>query len=131
MLSHRNNLCQFLVLIRLANLNQIQNRITTLPQKFDHAVIVGVNVIVNSIIPIRSSDFLCFTMQSGSNTVTAVFLFDKDGFHPYNLAVNTANHISCVFAIHKSCKYRELGRKIFFHFLSPRFNVRLRYNAFI
>ena len=42
-----NRLRQLFVLVRLADLNQIQNRITALPQKFNHAVVVGVNIVVN------------------------------------------------------------------------------------
>ena len=131
MLTDYNRLRQLFVVVRLADLNQIQNCITTLPQKFDHTVIIRVNIVINSIITIGSGDFLRFAVQSSSNTMTAVFLFDKDGFHPHNLAINTVNRIACVFAIHKSGIYWELGRKIFFYFLTSSFNVWLRYNAFI
>ena len=65
------------------------------------------------------------------STGKTVFLFDKDGLHPHDLAINTADHITCVFTIYKSRKHRKLGRKIFFHFLTSGVNVRLGYNAFI
>ena len=50
------------VLIRLADFNEIQDRIATLSQKFYHAVIVGVNVVVDGILTVRSGDFLCFAV---------------------------------------------------------------------
>ena len=78
MFTDRNRLRQLFVFVRLADLNQIQNRIPPLPQKLNHAVIVGVNVIINGIIPKRSGDFFRFAVQSSSYTVTAVFLFDKE-----------------------------------------------------
>ena len=62
MFTDHNRLRQLFVLVRLADLNQIQNRITALPQKFNHAVVVGVNIVVNGIVTIRSGDFLRFAV---------------------------------------------------------------------
>ncbi len=124
MLPNRNRLRQLFAFIRLADLNQIQNRITTLSQKFDHLVIIGVNIVVDGIIPIRSSNFLRFAMQSSSNTLMTVFLFDKDRFHPYDLAINTADHITGIFAIYNGYEHRETGRKILFHFFTTCIRIR-------
>ena len=63
MLAYSDGLRQLFIFIWLADLNQIQNRIATLSQKFNHSMIVGVNIVVNGIIPIRSGNFLRFSVQ--------------------------------------------------------------------
>ena len=62
MFTDHNRLRQLFVLVRLADLNKIQNRITALLQNFIHAVVVGVNIVVNGIVTIRSGDFLRFAV---------------------------------------------------------------------
>ena len=62
MFTDHNRLRQRLDLVRLADLNQIQLRITALPQKFNHAVVGGEILVVNGIVTIRSGDFLRFAV---------------------------------------------------------------------
>ena len=88
-------------------------------------MVVGVNIVVNRIIAMGGGDFLRLAVQSSTNTVTAVFLFDKEGLHPHAPAVNAANRITCLFVIYKSRKHREPGGKILFHFLTSGFDIGL------
>jgi hypothetical protein len=62
MFSNSNGLGQLFSFVRLPDFDKIQYRKATLSQKFYHAAIVGVNVVVDGILTVRSSDFLCFAV---------------------------------------------------------------------
>ena len=68
-------------------------------------MIVGVNIVVNGIIPIRSGDFFCFAVQSSSYTVTAVFLAGN--------LITTAEEFS--YGIHRK-NYNMGNREILLNF---------------
>ena len=77
-----DDLGQFLALVWFADLDQIQDRVPPFPEEGDHAVVVGVNIVVNGVVTVGSGYFLRFAVQSGSNPAPAEFFPGENGLHP-------------------------------------------------